>query len=241
MSQKILSSSVGVAIYFFTAFNGLIAAPIVEKSGRFEINWSSGMITFYGQSTLEPSDEAWRSAEQRAWTDGVTYLETDAPKALAAKWGADAPAEAKLGNSLKLTRSLYTSYFGDKKIKVILEAKLSEVMRGLTPPASAGTTLPANASGAVLIKLSSGSQPSPVFSIVSESGAVLLPAENIKKTIIDGATISRWFKGQATAPEGTPTLSATVKAPGVFQVASADWKDEYASAIANGKAFVVNP
>jgi hypothetical protein len=52
------------------------AAPVVETLDRLEINWSTLRIRFYGEaSSLASQEEALKSAEKKAWQDGLAYIQ----------------------------------------------------------------------------------------------------------------------------------------------------------------------
>ncbi len=114
------------------------AAAIVEKTGRFEINWSTGKVRFYGTSLMDPNQSnSWRSAEQSAWSDGITYLQKNMPQTLASGQNASFSA-AKISNPMAVTSSITTTYFGDSRVKVSLESSVPELFKQVAGDAPKG-------------------------------------------------------------------------------------------------------
>lgn len=228
-----------VIMFFGSAANG---AAVVEKNGRFEINWSTGKVRFYGTSVVTEGDETWRAAEQRAWSDGLSYLQSNLPQALQVGLS----EAGKVTNATTASSSLHTTYFGDRRIKVSLEADLQTLVRQMTQGAAAGQVV-APADGNILLKLGNSSTPTAVFSVVDESGAVLVASSDMAASVQATATLPRWFKVKATAPDASadfaaaPEVKATAVSPGVLRVNRADWQPHYAKLIANGRAAVVIP
>ena len=60
MSRHILGLM--FATTFFGVYTSAFAAPYVERDGRYEINWSTGKVRFYGVAKPEADEGDFRSA-----------------------------------------------------------------------------------------------------------------------------------------------------------------------------------
>ena len=220
------------------------AAALTEKDGRFEWNWSTGNVRYYGTSLSQDTDgKTWRAAEQRAWSDGLAHVEQQLPAVVAKRLGlGDTQVPSRFTKLLGATRSVSTTYYGDSRIKVTLETPLAAAVKQVTPGGSEAATV---ADGpAVVIKVPKNTSPSIAFSVVDESGKELVSSKQMLSSIGNGAAVPRWFKSTATAPdvpaltEKTAELKATAS-KGVLKVQSADWRPEYASMVTSGHVAVI--
>jgi hypothetical protein len=141
----------------------------------------------------------------------------------------NAPSQlAKLAQS---TTSVSTTYFGDQRIKVILESPISNVLPQLLGQAS---MTPATGEPVSFILKASGTvRPSAALRIVDEKGRD-----------IANIPVPRWFKGKTSPGDvglaaDAPVISGTMTGQGVLSVASSDWRNGYAAAMASGKAAVL--
>lgn len=237
------------SLFFYGLAHEAYAAALVEKSGRFEINWSTSKMRFYGTSILDPKQEdSWRSAEQKAWSDGITYLQQNAPDALSKRSGLSSSEAAKLTNAIAATSSVNTTYFGDSRIKVSLESSIADLFKEVIASSPKGSVVSSPSSEtALLVKVSNKATPTAVFAVVDETGVNLVSDRDMAATAVSSSSISRWYKSRPEAlgskelPENTPELKATAVRAGVLQVAKADWKPEYAGVLASGRAAIVVP
>lgn len=223
----------------------LFAAQVVEKSGRFEINWSTSTVRFYGTSLLDASkDDSWRIVEQRAWGDGINYVQSNLPAVMATRTGLAGMTPARPANALSSTNSVNTTYYGDSRIKVTLEGQLPQLFKQILTDTS-GKPVGGSASPLAL-RLSQKTTPTAVFAVVDENGSSLLSSADMAATVASSSSpaLPRWYKGKVDSKAGDTALTeikASVVSPGVLKVARADWRPEYAAAIASGQASVVLP
>lgn len=208
------------------------AGSIVEKQGPYEINWSSGKIRFYGVGKYKEGEQNMRATEQRAWADGLKLAETNIPNLMASRLGLQGRnAPSQLSKLAQSTTSVSTTYFGDQRVKVILETPISRVLPQLL--GDANFTPPSAEPVGVLLKVTGPAKPSASIQVVDEKGRELsrVPAP-------------RWFKGAAAASEtgvaaDLPVISCTMISPGVLKLSSADWRGGYDSGLSSGKAAIL--
>lgn len=241
-----MTYSLRIAVVLFLATPGwATAAALTEKDGRFEWNWSTGNIRYYGTAMSQDGDgKTWRPAEQRAWSDGLSHVEQQLSAVVAKRLGSpETQVPQRFSKLLGATRSVNTTYYGDSRIKVTLETPFADVIKQVAGATSGGTT-PAAGGSVVIIKVPKNTSPSVAFSVVDESGKELVSSKQIIASIGSGAPAPRWFKGTPTAAdipaltEKTTELTAT-SAKGILKVHSADWRPEYASLVSSGRVAVV--
>lgn len=221
-------------------------AALIDRDGRFEWNWSTGNVRYYGTSLSEAADgNTWRPAEQRAWSDGLNHVEQQLPGILATRMGAvNTDVPQKFSKLLSATRSISTTYYGDNRVKVTLETPIGAAVQQLPAvSASAGST--ASENQGVVLKVPKNATPALAFSVVDESGRELVNPKQILAGMSAGASGPRWFKSSPVAPdvkampEQTTEIKATYVSKGVLKVQSGDWRPEFASLITSGRAAVV--
>ena len=175
-----------------------LGADIVEKKGRIEINWTTQRLTYFGESTSDNNTEVtYREAEQRAWRDGFSYLETALVEAKAVGMVEDSATSEQwkqLARRIgKATTSINTTYFADGKVRVLLEANVdgSVGKRGNSKesPSSEGQT-----TGIVFV-VSGEAQPTPHLRIELDNGKVVF---NTSERTVDGKRFGGyWFRSNA--------------------------------------------
>ena len=231
------------AVALFAVPSWANAAALTEKDGRFEWNWSTGNVRYYGTSLSQETDgKTWRPAEQRAWSDGLAHVEQQLPAGVAKRLGtSDVQVPARFAKLLGATRSVNTTYYGDSRIKVTLETPIVAAVKQL--PVTDVTAAAADGPF-VIIKVPKNTSPSIAFSVVDESGRELVSSKQMLSSWGSGGGMPRWFKSTATAPdvpvftEKSPELKATAS-KGVLKVQSADWRPEYARLVSSGHVAVI--
>lgn len=176
----------------------ILKADIIEKKGRIEINWTTQRLTYFGESASDTATEpTYREAEQRAWRDGFSYLETALVEAKAA-----GIVEDSLGNEqwkqqaktiAKASSSINTTYFADGKVRVLLEANVdgSLIKKGAAKEAqsSEGQT-----TGVVFV-VSGDARPTPYLRLETANGKVVF---NTAERTVDGKRFGGyWFRSNA--------------------------------------------
>jgi hypothetical protein len=223
----------------------LLAATYVERDGQYEINWSTGKIRFYGVGKFEAAEGSLRAAEQRAWADGLRAAEQNIPILMSSRLGgAEKINGAKLSKLATDTASVSTTYFGDDRVKVMLEAPIQKIAPQLTSTTTASGPVGAPGPG-VVIKLGKGAKPSAFVRIVDENGREMVSTNALVAAAQTGAPSIKWFKSEAGPVDGlsaaeAPVISGTSDERGVVRVSSSEWKPIYEAAVTSGAvAFVV--
>jgi hypothetical protein len=220
------------------------AAPLIERDGRYEFNWSTGKVRFYGVGRAHQDDGNYRNAEQSAWADGLTVAERQMPKVMADRLGPVARLNVeKLSKLAQSTISVSTTYFADQRVKVLLEAPIQKVTAQLVQ-SSAETLQAGSDHGPLVITLPKGSQPVAFVRVVDEHGRDMLTPSEIMTAVGAGAPLARWYRDEASsevsATQEPVTLAAKMTHRGVIRVQSSEWKPVFARAIAHGRvSFVI--
>jgi hypothetical protein len=220
--------------------NGTNAANLLERDGAYEVNWSTGKVRFYGVGQWAKNEDSMRAAEQRAWADGLQLAERNLPIILSNRLGhGHKITNEKLSKLAQATVSVSTTYFGDHRVKVILEVPLEKILPQLV--AAIDQNISNIKSSALVIQLPQGSKPSAIVRIVDESGRELANSAALAGA---GAPVVRWYKTDApsirsASGEDFPVISGVSKERGVIQISSAAWKPGFQSALASGAAAIV--
>lgn len=208
------------------------AGTLLDRHGPYEINWSSGKIRFYGVGKYKEGEQNMRAAEQRAWADGLKLAEINIPDVMSSKLGLQGQnTRSRLSKLAQSTTSVSTTYFGDQRVKVILETPIVKVLPQLLGDAS--FTPPSSDPVGVVLKVTGPAKPAAAIQLVDEKGRELakIPAP-------------RWYKGTVTASEAgiaadLPIISGEMTSPGVLRLSSAAWRGGYDAALASGKAVIL--
>jgi hypothetical protein len=223
-----------------------VSAPLIERDGRYELNWTTGKVRFYGVGHATQDDENYRNAEQAAWADGLKAAEKHMPIILANRVG---PVERlqveKLSKLAQSTISISTTYFGDQRVKVLLEAPMQKMTSQLVASREQPGPLTSDAQS-LIINLPKGAQPAVFVRVIDEHGRDMLTPAEIIAAAHAGAPLARWYSHEAQVAEKhsqdqePAVISAVMPKRGVIRVQSSDWKPAFAKAVAQGKAtFIV--
>lgn len=222
------------------------AANLIERDGRYEVNWTTGKVRFYGVGKLAAGDDSYRAAEQRAWSDGLRAAELDLPKIMAGRLGGvDQTSADRLTKLSGSTSSVNTTYFGDERVKVLLETPMQKLAAQL-----AGSTAQVNAPQAataepVVIQLPKGSKPTAFVKVIDEQGKELVSPKQLASSAQNGSPMAKWFKSKVDSdssvnPSNSKVISAASTERGVIRVQASEWKPGYTAALTSGAAaFVV--
>jgi hypothetical protein len=226
---------------------GGVAAPLIERDGRYELNWTTGKVRFYGVGQASQGDENYRSAEQAAWADGLKAAEKYMPTVMANRVG---PMERlkveKLSKLAQSTISISTTYFGDQRVKVLLEAPMQKMTSQLVASSEQAASLASDAQS-LIVNLPKGARPVAFLRVIDEHGRdMLTPAEMIAAAHA-GAPLSRWYRHEAPIVEKNAqgqepsVISAVMAQKGIIRVQSSEWKPAFAKSIVQGRtAFIVD-
>ena len=228
---------VSVGLFGFASIS--FCEDIVEKAGRFEVNWTQGKIRFYGTAIAKHEDgPSWRVAEQTAWAEGLKYFETNFNKLFASRIGQGRMKVQDKPSLLKSTSSLNTTYYGDDRVKVALEASISEVLRA-NLISEAGTPLDKPNAKNLIIALEGPMAPVAIVNIVDENGSKLVSENDIVASIAKGGQIPKYFKNNdnnnETLSQNNTFIEGRLVSPSTVQIARKNWSPDYAGLIANGR------
>lgn len=222
----------------------LSAKNITAGDDRFEVNWSSMTIKFYGEAPVpaEGSD-AFKKAENNARFDAVKYAEQAAEKALANQKTGKIAAEAKSYN---------TTYYADGRVRVYLEKSLAEALRRNDinfKTKQVPSTADARNSG-IVFEVKGATSPVAHYQVVSETGQVLFSAADIAQDAYNKNLMGQWHKGLSAAKSGSlagsnaARLQATMQPNGDLQVSEQAWREATTgneSVLTAGKISLVIP
>jgi len=237
--KKLITVAVVLGLSQFWS-NASNAANFLERDGAYEINWSTGKVRFYGVAQSAKSEDSMRAAEQRAWADGLQLAERNLPSVLSNRLGhGHKIASEKLSKLAQATVSVSTTYFGDSRVKVILEAPLEKILPQLV--VASDQNISNIKSAGVVIQLPQGAKPSAIVRIVDENGRELANSAALAGA---GAPVVKWYKTaapttRAASGEDLPLISGVSKERGVIQIASSTWNSGFQAALASGTAAIV--
>lgn len=105
-----------------------IAAPLIQKIGRIELNWSNQRIRFYGFAQAE----TYEKSDAEAWQEGMRYLSAHLPKVR--KQFAGLSQENASSAVTSVARSVYrikTSYYKGPMVRIDMESQLPKALMAL--------------------------------------------------------------------------------------------------------------
>jgi hypothetical protein len=206
----------GVAIFCLSATYTAHAAPVIESNDRLEVNWSTLRLRYYGEATSGSGTEDLKSAEKKAWRDGLNYA-NDVVRNLniAANEQFSQTAE-KLAEDAKLaahqvstgTSSVSTTYFADGTVRVHLESALPKALESSVihfRQKEAPEPTMTEHTGIVLAP-DHGVKPRPNYQVTDEDGKVLFDVRDMAQASYSRRLMGRWFR--------KPTQAELVEAVG---------------------------
>jgi hypothetical protein len=230
-----------------------VAAPIVEKHDRLEVNWATMRMRFFGQASADGNGEdGFRVAEKKAWQDGLNYV-SDAVRNLNInvnekltenpdKLSEDAREAARLVSTS--TYSYNTTYFGDGTVRVHLENSLpkafeSSGLRFRQKEALEPAMIPFTG---IVFEADKSIKPTALYQVIDEHGEVLFSVQDMAEDAFRKNLMGRWFKKPSAAElseavgKNPLRLAAKADAPGKLVVP----KDAWQKAIHGHQALLVN-
>ncbi len=169
------------------------AAPVIESFDRFELNWTSMKIRFYGESTVASSNKGYSEAEKAAIEDGILYALTSLT---------NVRAEKGLGQGYKnlpndFTKQSYlfnTSYYADGRVRTEMESSLVKALDlgGQNYLAEDQQSQPTDAT-AVLVNVRGLKGPRMLSGIYSTDGELLHDSGGVMKASYRKNALGKWF------------------------------------------------
>ena len=182
------------------------SSPVVEVYDRFEMNWGSLRVKFFGESRSDGANQAgYQEKQQMAWGDGLAYVSNKISDVRKTKecWDTGIEpekneAERAFDGVSKSTYSTLTTYFGEGSIRIQMESSLT---KALFPAAvdldnsEPGSTEGVKHTG-VILEISEKKQvsPCPTYTLVDESGEVLFDSKRVWKAVFEKNFMARWYQ-----------------------------------------------
>jgi hypothetical protein len=187
-----------IRLYFwvlplFLSSGNLVAQPVIESLDRFELNWSTMRIRFYGEAMAEFSGKGFAGAEKAAVEDGVLYALTSIANVRSGK--GLAPGYKNLANDLTKHAYVYNmTYFGDGKVRADLEGNLVRALDlGIQNFHSEEPQSEPSEGTSILINVNGLKGPRMLSSIYSEEGELLHDGSYVSKSAFRKNGLGRWF------------------------------------------------
>ncbi len=185
-----------LAVYGLTA-SSVFAQRVVENVDRFEMNWSTMRLRYFGESA---TGKALDLAEKEATDQGLLYALANVPKIRAEK-GASVDGASDIANAVSKQSYTYnTVYFSNGKVRVELESNLALALDpGRKPFAPVETNDSAEAPTSLVIRVSGLTQPSLVEEIKDSSGETAYSSQDVSPEAYRKSLLGKWF--YANSPE----------------------------------------
>lgn len=171
------------------------ALPVTEQIDRFELNWSTMRIRFYGEATVDFAQKGFEGAEKVATDEGLMYVLSSLNKVRNQKGLKDNSNSAIAHEVTKQAFVYNTVYFTDGRIRVELDSSLPKAFdAGLSDflaeePQSQAT----GDASAVILQITGLKGPLLQTEIRSTDGELLYSHKNIAKSAYKKQLAGRWF------------------------------------------------
>jgi hypothetical protein len=170
------------------------AQPVTEQIDRFELNYSTMRIRFYGEAAVDFAQKGFEGAEKVATEDGLKYALAALAKVRSQK-GLSEEASAALAT--ELTRTAYvsnTTYFTDGRVRVELDSSLPKAMDpGVNEFAGEDPAAQASEGSAVVVQVNGLKTPFLQLEIRSTDGELLYSPKDVAKSAYKKQMVGRWF------------------------------------------------
>lgn len=177
-----------------------IAKPIIQKSDRFEINWGTLKIQFYGKALANKADanQAFKKASQNAWAEGINYLIQNLPTIYPNLQSSTKAMYSNLSAIMaKNTYSKNTIYYANKLVKVELETPLWPILLQHTSlnnlASSKNLELSSTTNSGIIIKISQKIMPIALYTIRNEKSELLFSIKDIYQETLKSNMLGFWF------------------------------------------------
>ncbi len=193
MGRKVCHLGLLVAMALTPGFSAR-AQPVTEQIDRFELNWSTMRIRFYGESMVDFSQKGFEGAERVATDDGLMYALSALSKVRNQKGLKDNNAAA-IANELTKQAFVYnTIYFTDGRVRVELDSSLPKAFdMGFNEFLADEPKAAASDGSAVVVLISGLKIPLLQTEIRSTDGELLYSPKDIAKSAYRKQLGGRWF------------------------------------------------
>ncbi len=170
------------------------AQPVTEQIDRFELNYSTMRLRFYGEATVDFAQKGFEGAEKIATEDGLVYALAALAKVRAQK-GLSEEASAALATELTKTAYVFnTTYFTDGRVRVELDSSLPKAMDpGVKDFLGEDPAAQPSEGSAVVVQISGLKTPFLQTEIRSTDGELLYSPKDIAKSAYKKQMTGRWF------------------------------------------------
>lgn len=177
---------------FVLSTQTLCAQPVVETFDRFEMNWTTMRLRYFGESALAKNFDV---AEKEATDQGLLYALANVPKIRDEK-GAPSDNAGAVANAVSKQSFAYnTVYFSNGRVRVELESSLALALDPGRQPFNPKPFEPSEGSGAspVIIEVSGLSSPALIKEVVDSSGEVAYSSGDVTPEVYRKNLTGRWF------------------------------------------------
>ena len=195
--QKLAVLSLGF-VSFVLAFSlntVLLGASLTQDQGAIQINWSSQRFRSCGIAEVkEKSSQAIKKAEEEAMEKAYTNVKENlAGLQSVLKWNGALADFPSLKPSIYLAK---TEYYDLNSVKIIVEARMSRLYKGVSFLDPSRRFSGAKNSG-IIFSVDSSIQPSSIYTVYDESKKPVFSSSNVYASAFDSSVMGRWFKGRA--------------------------------------------
>lgn len=171
----------------------LSAQPVVETFDRFEMNWSTMRLRYFGESAVGKTLDV---AEKEATDQGLLYALANVPKIRSEK-GVSVDNAGDIANAVSKQSWAYnTVYFSDGKVRVELESSLALALDpGRHPynPKANESSEGGGSASSVVVEVAGLSSPTLINEIVDNSGEVAYSSSDVSPEAYRKSLTGRWF------------------------------------------------
>jgi hypothetical protein len=170
----------------------LSAQPVVESFDRFEMNWSTMRMRYFGESAPGKNLDI---AEKEATDQGLLYALANVPKVRGEKGVSVENAENIAHAVSKQSYVFNTIYFSNGKVRVEMESSLALALDpGRKPYVSPSEAEGDGASGSgVVIEVKGVKTPLVVGEIHDSSGDLVYSSQDVSPDAYRKQLVGRWF------------------------------------------------
>ncbi|RZA15476.1 MAG: hypothetical protein EOP10_26290 [Proteobacteria bacterium] len=182
----------GLAVLVFST-QQLVAQPVIETFDRFEMNWSTMKLRYFGESAVGKTLDL---AEKEATDQGLLYALANVPKIRTEK-GVPVENAGDIANAVtKQSYAYNTVYFSNGKVRVELESSLALALdpgrKPFTPKAVEGGES-GSGNQSVVVEVSGASSPTLIKEIVDSSGELAYSSQDVSPEAYRKSLTGRWF------------------------------------------------
>ena len=180
-------------IFFTISSANLPAQPVVETFDRFEMNWSTMRLRYFGDSASAKSLDV---AEKEAIDQGLLYALANVPKIRSEKGVSVDNANDIAAAVSKQSYAYNTIYFSSGKVRVELESSLALALdpgrQPFAPKAEEASGVTADRNS-VVVEVSGLTSPTLIKEIYNDSGELAYNSADVSPEAYRKTLTGRWF------------------------------------------------